>query len=204
MEENLNDIELIESYLSNQLDSQESTDFEQRLTDDRAFKELFEARNILIKELKVDAFKDDLSAYMKSKQPVKQFRLSQYWISGIAASLILVSFIVYLLMPGENLFESHFQPYPNTISSRADGNQSEAMYHYSVGNYAEAIQLFENQEVIKEKEKLYLGISYLAIDKVDKAISIFTTQLSSERAPYARWYLALCILKKEDHEKAIS
>ena len=203
MNETEYDIELIDLYLRGKLDTQLREKFELRLKEDSDFKSFVEAQREVILGLKVDAFGEDVRAYLGSKKTTKTINFKPWILTGIAASIVVIVSVIYLFAPHEDLFHQYFEPYPDLISNRTTSDGSDAMFYYSSGKFAPAIASFDKKEVLNDHEKFYQGISYLAIDKTDQAKKVFSDLLITDRAPYAKWYLSLCYLKEHNHEKTI-
>ncbi|MBL4648325.1 MAG: tetratricopeptide repeat protein [Aureispira sp.] len=124
-------------------------------------------------------------------------------------------------------YAAAFEQYDNTLSKAVQmelseqgfgGNPDEealqeiliAMETYDNKKYTQAIILLQKclekqpSSTYQNKMELYLGLSYLESNKIEKAITQFQSLSSKETAnqTIAEWYLALAYLKAEKIEQA--
>jgi tetratricopeptide (TPR) repeat protein len=109
------------------------------------------------------------------------------------------------------LYTTYFEPYPNLFEPIVRGQQGEdpralAFAAYSAGDYAEARIQFHKLLVIKKEADvlLLLGNANLILGHDGEAENNFLTILKefSELHSQAKWYLAMCYLKRGELEKA--
>lgn len=153
----------------------------------------------------------------KAKQ-VSLFQYANQYKLAIAAAitLIVVSWFALTTITTSNpedLFKENFTAYTAPNGSTR-GDRSEAMEgmaaayaDYSAGNYAGAARGFEgsmSESTNIEKDKFYLGNSYLSIGDAEKAVELFT-EVIDQNGPLkilATWYLGLSYLQLDEVGKA--
>lgn len=130
-----------------------------------------------------------------------------------AAAVVVLAVIVSLLIfrpfkskPVKDLYVKYYKEFPITQEvielSRADNDLQFATKVYEAGDYKRAGILFEMLEDsagLREYSLFYAGQSYLHQNLTENAINKFQQLLedaSGTMIPLARWYLALCYLKK--------
>jgi tetratricopeptide (TPR) repeat protein len=130
--------------------------------------------------------------------------------------VIAVTSVIYLNRekPNETLFAAYFQPYPSTIPSPrgkpSEGLMAEAMAKYKAGDYREALKIY--QSIVQTEPSytmayFYAGISYLAVNVPQQAITSLQKVIADEGSKYqehAEWYLGLAYLKANALENAKS
>jgi hypothetical protein len=147
------------------------------------------------------------------RQIQKHNQLVRYAIAAVL--LVGLSSVIYYFWqkgkPNEVIFAESFQPYPRTPLPRGEqprGKLEEAMSQYSRKDYGGALKLFEDL-LTSESEKtpihFYTGVSYLAKNNPQRAITSFQKVLEDEGSPFkepAEWYLGLAYLKANDLEQS--
>ncbi|MEO9853147.1 MAG: hypothetical protein ABJH72_14090 [Reichenbachiella sp.] len=197
-------IEKFDGYINNDISEESQMEFEKMLATEPELQSQFDLYKESVNALKVVAIKNEMSAiFDKKNKATKIIKLSSWRWAGIAASITIIISTVYLLTPGKSLFDQYFEPYTNFISHRSASDGSMAMFHYSNAEYEKAFTEFENMNLLNNKEKIYLGISYLAANRQEKSESIFKELLQTDQKPYAQWYLSLCYLKMNSNEQAV-
>lgn len=136
-----------------------------------------------------------------------------YWL--VAASIAVIFSLGYFMFQSKptnkELFAENFEPYRNIVHPivRSDANNNNlkdlAFIAYENQEYVRASKLLYD---LYKKEKnnaylLYLGISYLQQNKIDKAILILEKQTDTidKFNVKSYWFLALSYLKKNDNLK---
>ncbi len=123
--------------------------------------------------------------------------------------LVGVVSVIYLNRetPGEKLFASYFQPYPNLASSvRGEQDASklqEALQSYDAQDFEAALQ--ELRDILASQPNnvmanFYAGISYLNLKETERAIASLQKVLALNDAKFsapALWYLALAYLQQD-------
>jgi tetratricopeptide (TPR) repeat protein len=217
MKEEEKDIELIEAYLKGELTGSALQEFELRRTSDPSFASDVKDYALIMKEIeasgqrsfidKMKAWEDQVASKEKETKVIPIRRLL-----SMAASLLIIAvaggYIIFKSLPSGNaeLFDQYFEPYGDVISQRSaeESPFQKGMNFYNQGKYFEAIKYLEEAWENNEDDpsvKCYLGISYLADDKTQKAKEIFESLVKSEPGLYrevAEWNLALVYLKTNE------
>lgn len=214
MKDEEKDIELIESFLKGTLTGTALQEFELRRTSDPSFASDVNDYLLIMKEVKVSGqrafidkvreWEDEVASKEKETRVIPMRRLL-----SVAATVLLIAaaggYIVFKSLPVGNaeLFDQYFEPYEDVISQRSgdQGPLQMGMNFYNDGNYPEAVKYLE--EALKNNYgnlsvQCYLGISYLADDKTQRAENIFKSLIQTEPGLYreiAEWNLALLYLK---------
>ncbi|QMU30515.1 tetratricopeptide repeat protein [Adhaeribacter radiodurans] len=129
-----------------------------------------------------------------------------YWLSGVAACLIL-GFFVYLFWQNqhkpEQLYAKYYEPYMIASVQRngsAQNTQQQAMQAYEEGDYQLAAKAFESCLSLTPQDidcRFYLGLSYLETQQLPKAEQTLKQVIQATPNEYttrAQWYLALVYL----------
>lgn len=206
---------LIRKWLSQRLSFDEKETLKKQWTDNDAFIE--EVANEVVKEYGRIELKKKLEAFHikdieQTKNSSAEPRSFPYWWA-IAASIVVMLPLGYWLFfsqpSTEKLFADHFEAYQNLNTFRGEEQPiDKAMDLYSSGRYPEAINAMENA-LANDAYNLpqyyfYLGVSYLANNNPDKALTYFqkTVATDSDFKQQANWYMALTYLKKKDKTQA--
>lgn len=130
----------------------------------------------------------------------------RFYLSAAAMILIACTTVLLMLRKSDSvkLFEEYYKPYPNIIpmvrGTAADFDMKAAMVLYNSGNYQQAVTEFDkilSSDPENEAALFYKGISYLSLEKGDKAESDLEHALSLQNGKLkdqAEWYLALSYL----------
>ncbi|MBT32864.1 MAG: hypothetical protein CMO01_24675, partial [Thalassobius sp.] len=129
----------------------------------------------------------------------------------VAASISAI-ILAYLFFPTSNssLFESYYQTYPNIVSPTERGtddvNKEPGYQYYDQRDYANAITAFNSQSAKTDASNFYLALSYIETENYTEAISILKNVANGSDERFvnpAIWYMALCLHKTGQKEKAI-
>ena len=147
----------------------------------------------------------DEKVFSLNPEPVN--RTCYYWLSGLAACL-LVGCFVYLFWRNQHkpdqLFAKYYEPYMIGAVQRngsVQNTQHQAFQAYEQGNYALAAKAFESCLSLSPQEiscQFYLGLSYLETQQLPKAEQSLNQVIQASPNEYttrAQWYLALLYLK---------
>jgi TolA-binding protein len=138
------------------------------------------------------------------------------YVSLAAAAMIGTIIFIKTLIPASNpekLFYSYYRPFDaispvtRSLNSNEDDNYSTAIASYKSGDYKSAAAGFSTESLTYpnlSSPKFYLGLSELALEEYDKAISLLAVVAfnSGEYAKEATWYLGLSYLRSDNKVKA--
>ena len=160
---------------------------------------------------------EQLAAKEENVKPLQLERVNRslyYWLSGVAACLIL-GFFVYLFWQNqhkpEQLFAKYYEPYMVASVQRngsAQNTQQQAMQAYEEGNYQLAAKAFESCLSLTPQDvgcQFYLGLSYLEtqqLHKAEQSLKHVIQATPNEYTTRAQWYLALVYLKNNKSKDA--
>jgi tetratricopeptide (TPR) repeat protein len=214
--------EHIEKYLRGELPEREHKSFKETIEKDASIREKVENHRILIRGIEL-GFNQELKQLLQQKelenqQLIKKKFAGSRWLYvtiAIAASisLILTTFFVFMDKPvnSEQIVAAYYQPYPNVESpvNRSDQNKQHAYALYEQGNYALALDQF-NQLFITDPSNpapvFYAGICLLEMKQAASALSKFEDIESLDENKYSRpahWYKALTNLALKKNEAAV-
>jgi tetratricopeptide (TPR) repeat protein len=207
--------EEIEAYLAGTQSDEMTIQIEEEMRNNPSFAEAVEKhRNAhsLVQHYAIGQLKNKVKRIQTENVKAKATTIP--WMR-IAASLLIVViaggyFFIRNEYRADQLFEDSFTAYPNQFSVMGSAENNfftEGLQHYDSHEYEEAIASFskipsENEFAVPSR--LYLGISYLALNQPAPSISTFE-KLIEKGTTYsdaARWYLALAYLKNGDELKA--
>ena len=202
-----NNIDLFDLYTNDGLSKEEKITFESRLKEDSEFSADFERYRNGIIFLESHGVREEL------KQIIELEKTKRTWVySSVAAASIIVILYFSIFInnnpSSQEVFYEYFEPYPNLVATRS-ANASPlvtGLSAYGSGDYKKAIEEFRNQSNSRNDTILfYFGLSYLAIDQPDSAISKFDLVFPhSTFKQQINWYTALALLNTGKVQEAIS
>lgn len=195
-------IELFDAYLRDELGNKELRDFEDRLMGDNKFKEEFRLYRESITEIKLEGFREEVKHIMESR-PKKLRSIKMYWPIGVAATLILVSSLVYVtFFEKPDLYGKYFTPYPNILNTRSSENALVGIDAYSKGDYLLAIELLKTTP-ISDTTTFYLTQAYMSTGDFELALGeLKKIKRTSIFYQQSMWYQALTYLRLDINTEA--
>ena len=215
----------IDRYLSGEMNSEEVTSFELELKlNAQLSRELslsVEIDQMIVEDEDVLDFRKQLQAIHQKKAPslnrtikLREIGRRSYHIAAGIAALIMISGLLYLLIPKDYSNERLFSMYYSTekvlnVSRSADNQLVEALFKYQQREFADASRLFE--AILREDEaniviRFYSGIAYIETQNYSEAIAAFKKILEGEENLYtehAGWFLGLTYLRIDETDKAL-
>jgi hypothetical protein len=209
MNQNIDPIQKIDSYLQGDLTSEEVNVFEKQLSNDPVLRTDLASTQNVIEGINGYGFKQKLIGLHDEYLATKRSKTIQlYYVSGIAASLVLILIAYFYLSPTSlTHYYSYFVPYASPVNVRSgselDGSRA-GFKHYERGEYDLAIVDFEklNSKVLTEETKFYQAISYLAQHNPKPAFNILINLKGEQYHKQVNWYLSLCYLLTNEKGKA--
>ena len=220
-------LDLLEKYLSEELNPQEQISFDQLMKDDAEFREEAQLAVVLNANRRIEQklhFKKLLAERQTETTPVKEAPVRQLplrRLRSIAAVLLLgLTMAAGWLMFGQSnvndlVAEGLSQKYTAPVTVRSgevtDPNWKNAIQAYKDGNYTTAIAALERsieKDITNAEEKhFYLGLCYLYQREAnhEKAIDHLTKskQINPNRyAQQANWFISLALLNLQKEEEA--
>lgn len=211
----LENISLIDRYLSGQMSEEEESLFQKRLKADEEFQALFEEIKLipdammLQKKRQLLEHLDKIDTKPTTLKPTRFNPFSpKNKIGWYAAASIALVFMVRLLFMSPStdslaLFEEYYEVYPNLehpIKRGVDDGDSieiKAFHEYELGNYQSSIELFTTlKNDSSNVSNFYQGNCYLALDKPLDAITYYDKISDSTFLYYNQltWYKGLSYL----------
>jgi len=217
--------DIIDQYLSKQLEGQALSEFQAKLESDVEFKKEVETQAFLHRG--VNKFgEDEMRAKLKKIRaevlapaakvvPLggkKKTRPILRWSLAATVALALGA-AIYLIATWENvsatdLYASYYEPFGETVNVRnasATDIANQASQLYKTKNYEEALPLF--QEVLEAEPtnaevQIAIGICQLELGRLEKATQSFSAVNNALYKDQAQWFLAMTFLKQSDIENA--
>ncbi|MBK7870678.1 MAG: tetratricopeptide repeat protein [Saprospiraceae bacterium] len=219
MKKNNNDIESIERYLSDELNSAEKLILDQRLTEDESFAHEFQRRQmahttldyLIAKNLKAQL--QELENENKGKVvSINKNRQKRLVILSLAASILLIVTFFFIIpqnsMSNAELASAYYESPDLTVRGSETTNPDQELLKDGItalqnGQHNKAITALES---IPESNpyytlaQYYLGHAFYAAGQYDKAAASFARVRASEDIRYledAEWYELLSCLAQE-------
>ena len=206
---------VFENYISNELSTDEKTNFEKQLSEDKVLASAFEVykelnlhlENKFGNEQELKAFKKNLKSiskeHFKTKKPkVVAFKPWQYAIAASVAILVGL-FVFQNINPS---FDDYNNPEMATFIERGDVNENLKLAQdaFNAKNYKTAIPYFEAILKVNKSPEIqyFFAVSLLEDNQFQKAETNLS-ELKSGTSIYknkATWYLALSKLKQKDYD----
>ena len=226
----MNRLELLEKYLSEELNPQEQVAFDRLMKDDAEFREEVQLAVVLNANHKVER-KLHFQQLLKEQQaqkistevketPVRRLPLRQ--LRSIAAVLLLgLTMAVGYLMFGtsnadalvaQGLSQKYTSPMIEMSGENTDPNWKNAIQAYKAGNFPTAIAALERsieKDITNVDEKhFYLGLCYLYQKVADHENAIIHLTKSKEINPdryeqQSNWFISLALLNMQRNDEAI-
>jgi predicted Zn-dependent protease len=207
--------EQILEYIEGRLEADEKAAFEKRLEVESELKASFQrelGRHTALKAIQRAEQKETLKKVLgQPKAKVSVFQ-PRWRLASIAAGIILLFLLGYLLIPGQQRPEQfamqYFEPYPlSNVRGESDDQQAlfdQALVPYQNGDFQTALpylrQLLE-ADPNNAQLKLNLASALMVADQNQEAISLLQT-IKNQSADAAEWYLALGYLRDGQLAKA--
>jgi tetratricopeptide (TPR) repeat protein len=200
-------IELFDGYHHKVLPDDEHKNFEDRLKNDKEFKDEFDEYLEGTRAVKLIALREELGHIIDTNElGTSIFRRGLIWMP-IAASLL---FFIFYFWPKastseKDLFLTYYRPYPNIVTTRSEENPlTEALQAYTSMDYNKAIFLFDEIFPATDTALFYRGLSYLSLNDYKNALLAFEkVDTSSTFHQQLYWYKAMAFLSKKDRPSAI-
>lgn len=217
--------QLLYNYFSDRITPEERKLLDQLLETDSEFKEQFEFENDLkqvIREKEHSELKSRLIGFeeeiAKERSAEKPGPIYRKWAMAASIALLIgLGWLGYNTFSGPgygDLYEEHFQEYPNTVYAITRGEEADtslerkAFIAYETNDNAQAVTLFTELKESKNTETVnfYLAQSYLKNEEPEKAIPLLNEVIAEngEFAPQALWYAALAHLKTGEKDRAVN
>jgi len=212
----IRDIENIEAYIKKKLPDKKVKEFDALLEEDAELADTIESMKTGIYATEIigrEELKRKLKMIhknMKHKKTVLNIflKIAAVFI-GISIISILTWYSISINQNYNNLYASNFEPYTNLLTIKGKTQNIEvqalmnnAMYNYDLHNYDKANDIFDKLLIYKQDNDtilFYYGISKLAANEVEDAITLFNQLMKKEnslffRFGHVKWYLSLAYL----------
>ena len=209
MELNPSDLTLIESYIKGELSESDVEMFNERVESDPSFKEHYEfmlatfsfieERNQLEQKVRMKNLEEEWKASSSGKA---KFFFSSKWLQ-VAAAVIFLCSVYYLLRPREDLSHLSVQGFEHLPSSLITHRSSDIQSHqelfdrayglYEIKSYEKAAPLLYDLYLNRRDTSslLYAGISYLGAGNVEKALECLNNSALASYPEITEKYLAM-------------
>lgn len=208
------DIEVVKKYLSGELTTDERSFLDKRLQEDTVLKKefgLYKTMVIAMEEHYDEALKETLKKEDINKTKKNRSIFVPLMVAASVVTILIVSYAFFKyskVTSPQELYSEYYKPYYNVIDDYKRGSdlttsETEAFKLYEQKEYESAIKAFENGLSGNPENTpllFYGGLSYLAVEKPDEAITMLMPVASSNHnlKEAAEWYLALAYLKNNN------
>lgn len=212
------DLELIEDFLQGRLSKEEMEIFERKMSTDDAFARLVEKEQQLINALSDERSRNFVNTVEEIVQSTplhsaNRRRIPRIIGFAIAASLILVSGILFFLSPQtrspEATFQRYFTAYPMLLAQRdaSDNNYQDFISAYQDEDWEGVVQLAGDADIQAAYPNLidlYQSIAHLHRGEARKAIELLQQQkdLNADLRTAYLWYQSMAFLQLRDTKQA--
>ncbi len=207
---------LFDAYFSDDLDTEEKMQFEQKLKQDESFNSAFQEYKLLnlgiqekgMREM-VNDFQEELETHKKPKNPFG-------YAYAIAATLVIITGIMAWIIfftqdPAQRLYAATFKPdpgLPTTMGEQSNYEFYEGMVNYKRAEYDKAIERWAPlyaQSPNNDTLNYFLGVANLASDKTVEAKNYLEHSKTQKQSIFyedALYYLALTQIKANELDAA--
>ena len=201
MSEQFDHIDIFDKYLHKQMTEEEASNFKERLKNEVDVRDQFQNYQSNIEIIIAKGVRNEMSEIVKENRKKSRKTI---WLAAASLSLIVVSFLLFLPSKetSSDLFEEFYKPYPNIITTRSVDEIQFGMRAYSNGNFESSIQHLLNSKN-SDTTNLYLGLSYLSINKPASAIEYFKKiEPNSLFNEQKLWFIGLTHLALNNNDSA--
>lgn len=215
------ELQKIDTYLHSGLPEKDRLEFEDLIMHDANLaQEVQQYESIIegIKDYERDRLKKRLQDLEGSKYgSTNEFNSGKrsYTKLSLAGAFFLLAITSFLLPTknAEEIFQTYFETYPNTIYLQQDSSFEASSYNkafefYTDGKFEKSAQLFKQLErngTDRIGIPFYLAMSYMHQGKNDLAIPKFFTLSQMEEHDFSEpvyWYLSLALIKEKEFKAA--
>ncbi len=218
--------EIIEKFISNELEGEKLDWFQDQLRNNKDFV----AQYILHIDINAAIKEDDImhlrkrldeiyNSFVQTEQKViKISRIKQFSAAALILVLIGIAGLIFILkdksLSNEELFADYYSPYETIINVRSADNEiekliSDAFELYEQKKYKEASIKFDEiltQDPDNTFINFYSAISDLEIGNVNVASKKFQSIINDRDNLFVQqseWYLSLCHIKQNQTDEAV-
>ncbi|MBK9327911.1 MAG: tetratricopeptide repeat protein [Sphingobacteriales bacterium] len=215
------DNDRIKKYLKNELPPEERNAFEREMQDDPFLMEALDGLESFNQPPKLEEILRELEVKIdtrtaSAKAGGKITFMNVFKLAAAACVIGIVAFTSWRyvftkrIVDEQTIYASYFKPLTHPDAAvRGENklsNDEQAIQAYEREDYFEAVRQYEKlvaDNPANVKNKLFLGISYLATNQPKKAIDVLGSITTSEEFHYdIQWYLALAYIKTKEIQKA--
>lgn len=221
MKRSLSTFDKIEDFLANRLSAKDKAAFEKEMVlhpdleleveKHRVLRDVLQNKKSLHFKRQLQSIQQEFYTEEKNRTRQKLYRYLR--IAAIAIIVLGLGGILWNTYTTQNklqdLYVTYYSQYQMSGNYRGEVEDTwkTVVQYYTKKEHAKAILAFKakNLTSIPDEVKLYLGNSYLYIEKEEEAIYMFTN-IDSESGFYedALWYLALAYIKVENDKNALA
>jgi len=221
-------IEELESYLHNELSTEEMASFEAELSTNKKLQDEIE----FIRDIDAALSESDvmhlrsklqgLSGAIAGDQQAQRSIAGRFGVKKIAMATVAASLIFLLGITGlltresstNDIYRNFYSRYEASGTSRSAGMtvnkaMSEALQKYESQEYESALELFSQvlaQDPVNMASHFYSGVSLQETGKYSSALKEYATVIVDKDNLFteqAEWYTGLCYLQTREEKKAI-
>lgn len=209
------DEELIEKYIQGKLTAEEKQQVEKALAEDDEL-----ARQVAFEiglkagiEAQSHADTKTFLQEVETEEGSRQNNYNHWWYAAAGLVLLAMSYFMLRNEVGNQLFDEYYVAPQQFVVNVERGETAEltaeqkAYWHYDRKEYDVAKNLFLQllkDDSDKADYHFYLGICYLETDEPQLALTEWAKISEGKWQEAAQWYSALCYLKMENKEQAIT
>ncbi|HYG39670.1 MAG TPA: tetratricopeptide repeat protein [Cytophagales bacterium] len=177
--QNMEYLEEIDLYLNGSLSDTEMEVFEERLKSDPQLAYEVERHKIARSIIKSASLREKLDFLGRDEfTSKKQGILNKYSIVvKILAVIVLFGLTVFVFelftLNNDVLFENQYSVYQLNLSGDKPPSHSSVLYSFTSQNYQDVINIYENKSLESNEDTFLSGISYLELNRAEKAIENF-------------------------------
>ncbi len=195
-----NDIDRFDDYLSGRMTNSEKLALEEELGHNELLQEEFESYRQAIEIIKLNAIRSETGRLIDSERKNRRF-----WLIPASAAAALLGFFLWVGFDQPSsyeLFQTHFEPYPDISTTRSPTHSIKAWRLYSDGAYEDAIS---ELRLLRRSDtsNFYLAMCYMQLDQFQLADQHL--DLVDERSIFKNhkiWYKALIKLASSQEDSA--
>lgn len=211
----------IKKYLNNELSPVERNAFERAMQDDPFLMEAMDGLESFNQPQKLEIIQKELEEKtdMRTAVPKPGGKIIFMNVFKLAAAACIIGIVAFTswryiftkrIVDEQAIYASYFKPltHPDATvrGENKPANDEQAVLAYEKEDYFEAVRQYEklvSDNPDNVKNKLFLGISFLATNQPKKAIDVLGSITTSEEFHYdIQWYLALAYIKTKEIQKA--
>ncbi len=211
-------LEKIDEYIFKRLSERSANKLEQEITNNENLEKLVLEHEQLIEQLRFFFISRKVSKIHQSavknhgyKKKIKKYKKVSLITTSICSFLLFFALILFSSIDKEKVIKDSYVPFSSVYRDvdREMSMNKKVLYYYSIEDYSNCLNIYEEGHKLTDKAKLAVGNAYFQQNNFEKAETVFSEIVSKgQKNPiwgeYAEWYLYNTYIMAEKFNNAFS